>query len=173
MSRFGGEYHVARATGRCEATGAALEPGSICIATLSERPGDEGFDRKDYSLAAWEGGARPEGLFSFWKTIVPHPDARPSPLVDDSVLMDLFERLASDKRPQRIAFRFVLALILMRKKLLKFVGRSGAGEDERWLLHPRGAVADQPPTAVQNPNLNDEDVRELIDQLSEILQSDL
>src|SRR5207253_11002490 len=123
MSRFGTDYHVARSTGRCTATDQPLEPGTLCMATLCERPGDEGFDRRDFLLSAWEAGARPEGLFSYWKTIVPPPDAKPRLLVDDAVLVDLFERLASDERPQRVAFRFVLGLILMRKKQLKFVGR--------------------------------------------------
>jgi hypothetical protein len=175
MSRFGSEYQIAKATGRCESSGEPLEPGSVCVATLCDKAGEEGFDRKDFSLAAWEKGARPQGLFSFWKTTVPHPDARPNPLVDDSVLMDLFERLASDDRPQRVAFRFVLTLILMRKKLLKFVGRAAAegGPGEQWLMQPRGADPSLPPLAVRNPNLSDEDVREIIEQLSEILQSEL
>jgi len=175
MSRFGTDFHVARSSGRCTATNEPLTPGEICIATLCERPEDEGFDRKDYSLAAWEAGARPEGLFSYWKTVVPEPDAKPRLLVDDSVLMDLFERLASDERPQRAAFRFVLGLILMRKKLLKFTGRRSEAGIERWLLQPRTGAdqPEQPTIELINPNLADEDVRELIDQLSEVLQSEL
>jgi len=175
MSRFGTDYHVARSTGRCSATNDPLEPGTSCIAALCERSEDEGFDRMDYSLAAWESGARPNGLFSYWKTIVPNADERPKLLVDDAVLMDLFERLASDERPQRIAFRFVLGLILMRKKLLKFAGRKVEGSTERWLLQPRGGPDQQPPPTLEviNPQLLDQDVRELIDQLSEVLQSDL
>jgi hypothetical protein len=174
MSRFGTDYHVARSTGLCSATGEPLTPGEPCIAALCERPDDEGFDRKDYSIQAWESGARPDGLFSFWKTIVPEPDAKPRLLVDDAVLMDLFERLASDERPQRIAFRFVLGLILMRKKLLKFTGRKTDADPERWLLQTRGPAESNPPVfEVVNPQLADEDVRELIDQLSEVLQSEL
>jgi hypothetical protein len=173
MTRFGTDYHVARATGQCEATGEALQPGSACIATLCERETDDGLDRKDFSLSAWESGARPERLFSYWKTTVPEPDAKPHLLVDDTVLMDLFERLAGDERPQRVAFRFVLCLILMRKKLLKFAGRSGGTQAEQWLVQARRAAQEQPPMAVINPNLADDDVRDLIDQLSEILQSEL
>ena len=173
MTRFGTDYQVAHATGRCEATGEPLTPGSACIATLCERETDDGLDRKDFSLAAWESGARPERLFSYWKTIVPEPDAKPRLLVDDTVLMELFERLAGDERPQRVAFRFVLCLILMRKKLLKFAGRSGGAQAEQWLVTARGAAPEQPPMAVVNPNLSDDDVRGLIDQLSEILQSEL
>jgi hypothetical protein len=173
MTRFGTDYQVGHSTGRCEATGQALEPGCPCMATLCDREGDEGFDRRDFSLTAWESGARPERLFSFWKTIVPAPDAKPRVLVDDAVLIDLFERLAADERPQRVAFRFVLALILMRKKQLKFTGRTTEGDVERWLLQPRGAAAEQPPFVAINPNLADDDVRDLLDQLGEILQGEL
>ena len=173
MSRFGTDYQVARASGVCSETGQPLTPGVACIATLCERPHDEGFDRKDFSIGAWEAGARPEGLFSYWKTIVPPPDAKPRLLVDDTVLMDHFERLASDERPQRIAFRFVLGLILMRKKLLKFIGRDTQGSVERWILQGRGGEGEPPRFEVVDPHLADEDVRELMDQLSEVLQSEL
>src|SRR5688572_25517206 len=83
MSRFGAEYQISRATGRCAATDEPLAPGAICVATLCERTDDDGFDRKDFSLDAWESGARPQGLFSYWKTVVPKPDAKPRLLLDD------------------------------------------------------------------------------------------
>ncbi|MCI0364698.1 MAG: hypothetical protein L0Y44_09945 [Phycisphaerales bacterium] len=177
MSRFGTEYHIARSTGRCSATGQPLEPGSACIATLCERADDEGFDRRDFSLQAWEAGSRPPGLFSHWKTVVAPPGAKPRLLVDDEVLFDLFTRLAADDRPQRVAFRFVLGLILIRKKVLKFTGRRLDGEVERWLLQPKsssgGFESARPPVELVNPRLADDDVRQLIEQLSEILQSEL
>ncbi|MDY7107172.1 MAG: hypothetical protein SYC29_00910 [Planctomycetota bacterium] len=174
MSRFGTSYQIARSTGHCAATGERLEPGSVCIACLCEREEDEGFDRLDYSLQAWESGSRPPRLFSFWRTTISPPDDRRKLLVDDEVLMDLFERLADDERPQRAAFRFVLALILMRKRMLRFVGRKGGGEGEQewWLMRPRGEGSDRPPLEVLNPRLTDDDVRELTAQLGEVLHGD-
>ena len=173
MSRFGTNYQVARFTGLCARTGEPLEPGTECVATLCERIEDDGLDRQDFSLSAWEAGARPERLFSFWRTTVPEPRQRRKILLDDQVLMDLFEALAEDDRPQRVAFRFVLALILLRKRLLKFVGRTGEGENERWLMLPRKADPDRTPDEVVNPQLTDDDVRELTGQLQEILHSEL
>ncbi len=176
MSRFAADYQVARSTGLCAATGRTLQPGEPCIATLSDRVEDEGFDRADYSLQAWSGGNRPERLFSFWRATAPDPRHKPNMLVDDQVLMEVFERLADDDRPQRIAFRFVLTLILMRKKLLKFVGRERQagteGPQEHWLVHRRGDDPDASPQRVLNPHLADDDVRELTAQLSEVLQGE-
>ncbi len=176
MTRFGTDYHVARPTGRCAATGQPLEPGHACIATLCEQPDAEGLERRDYSAEAWADGLRPDGLFSYWRSVVPRPDDARGGLVDDEVLRDLFERLATDERPQRVAFRFVLGLILMRKRHLKFVGRVEAEEDgrpERWLMKYKGAEPHDPPIEVVNPRLSDDDVRDLTDQLSEILRSEL
>jgi hypothetical protein len=145
------------------------------MATLCERDGDDGLERKDLSLAAWEAGARPERLFSYWKTRVPEHQSRQRLLVDDEVLLNLFERLAEDPRPQRMAFRFVLMLILMRKRLLKYVGREGEAGTERWLLVRRGNAADAAaaPVAVVNPHLADDDIRQITDQLGEILQAEI
>ncbi|MHC5113499.1 MAG: hypothetical protein ACYTGP_03615 [Planctomycetota bacterium] len=175
MSRFGSQYQVSRSTGVCAATGEPLEPGGECVATLCEQSEGEGFDRQDFSVEAWEAGERPERLFSFWRTTVPVPGEKRKLLVDDSVLMDLFERLADDERPQRKAFRFVLALILMRKRLLRFVGRAEARDDApgRWKLRPKGADPESPPLEVEDPGLTDEDVRELTAQLGEVLQGEL
>jgi hypothetical protein len=150
-----------------------LEPGSACVATLSEREEDEGFDRLDYSVAAWQEGARPPRLFSYWRTVVPAPEERRRLLVDDQVLLDLFERLADDQRPQRVAFRFVLGLILLRKRKLKFAGRTGERGDQRWLLLRRPSEPGESPMEVVDPHLSDDDIRELTQQLSEVLQSEL
>lgn len=177
MSRFGTHYQVSRPTGRCAHTGEPMAPGTPCIATLIERSGDEGFERLDYSLAAWEEDVRPAGLFSYWKTTVPDPETKGRLLVDDQVLMDLFERLAEDERPQRVAFRFVLGLILMRKRLLRQVGRATRPEAQGgamvWLVQPKGAAPGSPPLEVVDPALNDDDVRALTEQLGEILTTEL
>ncbi|MCH8824701.1 MAG: hypothetical protein IH984_14475 [Planctomycetes bacterium] len=182
MSKYGSEYRVGRPTGVCAASGETLQPGDECIATLCERIEDEGFDRLDYCPREWESGTRPERLFSYWRTTVPASDAKEKILVDDSVLMDLFERLGQDKRQQRIAFRFILALILMRKRLLRYVRRGGGGDEgdagdkgdnEIWFMRPKGSDPDSPLIEVINPQLSEEDIRELSDQLTEVLQGEI
>jgi hypothetical protein len=98
------------------------------------------FVRIDFCEGCWNQGKRPEQLspaalglaeegqnaklamFSFWKTTMPLPQQKKKLLVDDSVLMDVFQRMEGKNEPQEVRFRFVLALILMRKRLLKYEG---------------------------------------------------
>lgn len=119
MTQFNAStYSIERTTGICAFTERVLEPHEHYIATLVE-DGDE-LVRVDISPEAWEAGKRPEHLFSYWKAVVPEPNEKKKTFVDDEVLLNLLERLADAEQPQRIAFRFVLTLILMRKKLLRY-----------------------------------------------------
>jgi hypothetical protein len=173
MSGLSVGYEIGRATGRCAQSGEVLAPAAPCVATLCERDGDEGFDRIDFSLAAWESGARPPRLFSYWKSVMPESNRRRQLLADDDVLMDLFRRLESDDRPQRMAFRFVLGLALMRKKLIRCVGRREEHGCERWLMTVRGGAPGDAPIEMVNPHLSDEDAKSIAEQLGDALQAEL
>lgn len=175
MTRFSASpsYDVARATGRCASTGAVIAPGETYIATLCERESDDGFDRLDYSMQAWERGDRPQRLFSSWRAVMPEPSRRAGAFVDDEVLLNLFHRLADDPQPQRIAYRFVLALILLRKRLLKHDSTQNRGEQVVWLMRLKGEPPETPPIEVADPRLTSEQVREVSDQLGEVLRGEL
>ncbi len=148
MSQFNATtFSIDRPTGQCAFTGRELEPGEDYIATLVETDSDEtaaaseggtastdskiasaeinvapdlGFRRLDVSLEAWEQGNRPDRVFAHWKAEVPQPNERKKVFVDNDVLLNLLRRLADADAPDRIAFRFVLALILMRKKMVRY-----------------------------------------------------
>ncbi len=187
MSRITGAYDLGRATGICAASGQPLEPGAPCVIALADAPDVESSNagtpsglflrRLEFSESAWDimtkERTRPAGLYCFWRTTWSGGQRR-SMLVDDETLIDIFHRLDSDERPQRVAFRFVLALLLVRKKLLRMVGhtrdKAADGADrELWLVVPRGSEPNTPPIAVVNPRLGEEDVREIANQLGEIM----
>ncbi len=171
MSRFGNSHGVSRPTGVCASSGELLEPGHSAMAALCEKVEDEGFERLDFSIQAWKGGERPDRLFSNWVYIVPEAGKKQDIQIDDAVLVDLFERLADDEKPQRVAFRYILALVLLRKRKLQLVGREELEEGEFWLLRFKGA--DGGPVKVKNPGIAEEEIQDLSEQLGEILQGDL
>ncbi|QDU71310.1 hypothetical protein [Mucisphaera calidilacus] len=188
-------YELPRATGSCASTGRAFEPGEPYFAALVEtetsaEPSSKpaapslGFARVDVSAEAWDSGYRPERLFSFWKTTQPEPNAKKSPWADDSVLLDLLERLADTEDRKRLALRHVITLVLMRKKLLRYDGaeKHDEGDETRtvWQLTPKLDPAKGPlgkwnedrQISVLDPGLTEDDVALLIEQLGQIVEID-
>jgi len=200
-------YEVPRTTGICAKTGRSLEPGETYFATLVEAPPEEqpeqsgkqdakqnaaaalGMQRLDVSYEAWENGFRPAHLFSYWKTVVPQPNEKKKLFVDDAVLMNLLRRLEDAEQQQRLAFRYVLALILMRKKLLRFdnTERDTAEQDgeqverEWWVFTPKqdvskghfGKWAEDDQIKVLDPHLDESQIEQVTHQLGEVLDGEL
>src|SRR5260370_33527591 len=110
-------YEVGRPGGKCAISGAEIAPDEKFIAALRENAA--GFERLDISLPCWEQFDK-KGIIAFWKTTMPRAEAKKKVFVDDEVLCGLFERLAETIEPSKLHFRFVLGLILMRKRMLVY-----------------------------------------------------
>ncbi len=198
MSQFNApSYEIPRTSGLCAATGAALEPGQSYYAALIELSEQEqseaktrgepinplGIKRLDYSAAAWESGQRPADaqVFCFWKSTVPQPQEKRRLFVDNSVLMNLLERLADAEDADKLAFRYVIALILMRKKLLRYDGAEKREGGEFWKLTPKldlskGPLGKWHPDTryeVLDPKLDESRIEQVTGQLGQILETDL
>ena len=159
------QWEVQRSNGQCEGTGKKLEPGEEYYAALVDNVSS--FERYDYCLEYWQ--EQQPKVFSYWKTRMPLPNQKKKMFVDDSVLINLFERLDDQKEPLKINFRFVLALILMRKKILKYEDSKKEGETEIWEMR---FVRDTKIHEVTNPNLDEEKIQEVSQELSTILQGE-
>ena len=164
-------YDVARPQGACAVCGERIEPESKFMAALRET--SQGFERLDVSLACWEKFDR-QNVVAFWKTTMPQPEAKKKLFVDDEVLCNLFERLADTQEPAKINFRFVLGLILMRKRLLMYETtlRDGSVNPEReiWVMRLKGR---ENTLDMVNPHLKEEQVQDVSRQLGEILNEEL
>lgn len=154
--------------GRCAVTNRQLIEGEAFYSVLFEDDAVEGgFRRVDYSLEAWDGV--PEGAFCSFKTQVPIREKRRRLLVDNDVLVNFFLRLADETNPLRVQFRFVLALILMRKKILRYDGCSKQEADEVWQMT---LTSDHSEHRVINPQLTEEQIEGVSGQLGAILHGD-
>lgn len=157
------EWEVARATGRCAVTGRSFAEGQAYYAALFENP--TGFERRDYSTESWTGP--PEGCFCYWRGRVPVRDKKGAVLTFDAeTLTRLFLNLEEEESEARQQFRFVLALLLMRKRLLRFEGSHREGDREYWQMR---LMADKSLHPVMNPRLTDEQVGRLSEQLKALL----
>jgi len=167
------QYEIARPTGVCAATGEAINPGDVMVATLAERQEDDGFERRDYSAEAWEKGARPAGMIGHWRTVMPEPGTEPKPFIDDDSLLGLFHQLEDAEEPSRLAFRFVLALMLLRKRMLRPAGMEKREGQSIMLVRargPEGWSADDPPIEVIDPGLDEQTLESVTEQLGQVIR---
>ena len=137
------------------------------MAALVETP--TGYGRVDLSLECWPGWDRRNAV-AFWQTVMPRPEQKQKLFVDDAVLCDLFERLGSADEPAKVNFRFVLGLILMRKRLVIYESTRNEAEREIWRVRMKGGEA---MLDLMNPKLDEERVRQVSQQLGEILLQEL
>ena len=127
---------------------------------------DEGnkFVRKDYSGEAWQGP--PEGTFSFWCGRVPAQNETRKLRIDDDLLIDCFQRLEGQTDPGRINFRYVVALLLMRRKRFKFEEVRPVGGQELLCLRCTRTNAQY---QVVNPRLTEVEMAAVQEEVFKVL----
>ena len=160
------DWEIKKTLGQCYGTGNEFEVGQEYFSTLVET--DEGFERRDFSVDYWE-QAKPS-VYCFWKTKMPDPQQKKQIFVDDEMLMTFFERLAEETDQDKVNFRFVLTLILMRKRKLKYDSSEIKDNHEIWSLRVTGENRN---VEVVNPHLTEEQIAELSLQMGQILQVDV
>ena len=162
-----GGYEVSRPQGVCAITGQPIAADEKFMAALRETP--QGFERVDVSMPAWAEFDRKD-VVAFWQTTMPKTEQKNKLFVDDEVLCQLFERLADVQEPAKLNFRFVLGLILMRKRLIVYEdARKEEGRDV-WVVRMKGK--DERLTLV-DPKLDEQQVTEVSQQLGEILNQEM
>ncbi len=160
------DWPISKSLGQCCATGRIIQPGEDYFAALVET--EDGLQRRDFCLDYWQQN-KPE-VFCFWKSRLHRPDEKRQIFIDDDMLFAFFERLATETEQQRLNFRFVLALILMRKRKLKYDASRSEVEKEIWRLRVVGSGEF---VEVVNTNLDQQQIEQLSSQLGQILQADL
>lgn len=161
------EYEVSRATGRCTVTGRVFAEGETFHSALFDTP--RGFERRDYSAEVWRGPPA-EALCHFQTKLPKKEDAKKKLFVDDDVLVNFFQRMAESTEPLKLRFRFVLSLVLLRKRLLKYERTIREEAGEFWEMR---LTRDKTLHRVFNPALDEVEIGELTGELSSILAGQL
>jgi len=161
------DWEIQRPLGQCCGTGQKIEPGQQYVAALVET--EQGLQRRDFCLQYWS-RQRPH-VYCYWKTTMPQHGQKRQIFVDDEMLLAFFERLAQESDPEKLAFRFVIALVLMRKRRLRYDSSRIENGTEIWRL--RVAGADKEFVEVKNPRLDDDRIEQLSSQIGTILQVEL
>jgi hypothetical protein len=156
------DYQIQPNTRRCTVTGRELQPGERFFTALLEE-GDH-FQRKDFSSEAWQGP--PAGTFSFWTGKVPLSQESFKPRFDDDLLEECFQRLEGQTEASKVNFRYVVALLLMRRKRLKFEQTVKEGTNETIYV---SCLRTGERYQLINPRLTDEEMVQVQEEVFKVL----
>ena len=132
-----GEYKYNRSTHQCFVLNRPLKEGEWYYSVILEC--GEDYKRRDYSVEGWT--EPPEGAIGYWKKQMPIAGSKKLVLAPAEVLIDLLRQM--EQFPDKAKIRYLLALMLMRKRLIRPASPMRAGtksqKDESQL-----EVTDQP-----------------------------
>ena len=162
-----GQWIVPKPAGVCAVSGRAIAPGEKFMAGVRETVA--GIERIDVSLDCWD-QADKRDLLASWHTVMPRVEEKKKLLVNDEVLCTLFERLADATEPAKMNFRFVLGLILMRKRQVIYDQTRREDGRDIWVVRMKGR---QDTLELIDPKLNAEQTMEVSQQMGQILNEEL
>ena len=146
----------------CVACARTFEVGETFRAYLYEA--ESGYARRDYCLGCTP-PSEPVPLGS-WKTRRPQPIEGKALRFDAEAIYTFFERLEDATEPRQVQFRFVLALLLWRKKVLVLEHTHESDGAEYWEFHaPKLNVTHR----VERPTLDEQQLEDLSNQLEQLL----
>ncbi len=160
------EWEIKKPLGQCSGSGKKIEYDEEYFAALVET--GQGLERRDFCVDYW-GQNKPQ-VYCYWKTKLPRPDQKKQVFIDDGMLMSFFERLATETEQEKVNFRFVLGLVLMRKRKLKYDSSKTEDGKEIWRLRIAG---EREIVEVINPHLDEQQIQQLSLQVGQILQVEL
>ena len=120
-------YTLKRSSQKCSKTDRLLEPGDVYYSVLIED--GAGIERIEISAEAWDG--EPENAIGWWKARVPKLDNTKVYWAPPKVIVEYFDRLMGSE--QHDNFKYVMALLLLRKRLARQVDSVLEESDEQIL----------------------------------------
>lgn len=123
------DYEVHRCTRRCSVTGRELAEGESFYSALVSDGGQ--VRRLDYCQQAWPGP--PENSLGWWKSQIPKKEAQRAKLAPNDVLWRYFVEI--EGQPGLGDVLYVLALLLVRRRVLKLESTEDAASGETLVLY--------------------------------------
>ena len=155
-------YQIQGPARQCAATNRELRAGEKFFSVLLDEAGK--FVRKDYAADAWPGP--PVGSVAYWSGRIPEGGRPVKPTINDELLLDCFEHLTDTTEPARLNFRYVVALLLMRRKRLKFEdARKQAGRETLILRDAKSGQRHE----VADPQLGEAEMDAVRDEVFRVL----
>jgi hypothetical protein len=159
------EWNIQSRALQCAVSGRPFMKGDRVYSALYWRDGQ--YTRVDLSEEAWNARNENIGPVSSWQTdfVPPAPPAPEALKKDDAE--SLLRRLAAENAPATLNARYILALMLERKKVLRQIERQRPGEGLSVLVYehlPSGEV-----WLIEDPGLKLGELKAVQDEVAHLL----
>ncbi len=157
------DLKMPRRSDACQACGHAFGGGDRLQALLFEI--SAGYERRDFCIDCTPPELAAAALAT-WKTRRPAEVSRKAVPIDREAIHAFFQRLEEDQAPEKRQFRFVLSLLLWRKRVLKLDQADATPEGEVWRF---STVRGDKTYSVARPALDEDQLDQLSQQLEALL----
>ena len=125
---YSSAVNVPKPSKTCSVTRREIKPGEAIFSALFEEPG--GVRRVDYAAENWTGP--PPHAAGWWQSTVPVVNEKKVKLAQNEILLELFEELAA--QPDKLDVRYVLTLLLIRRRLFRYEREEEVETGEKTLI---------------------------------------
>ncbi|RKY29333.1 MAG: hypothetical protein DRP79_00615 [Planctomycetota bacterium] len=173
------DWKIGKSRGQCCGCNREFAAGEDFYSALYDH-GVE-FERRDFCESCWkdagiresapQSGERTnseERPFSHWRTVVGEKPKKRG--IDLELVKDVFDRLKEDEDPTHLKIRYFLSLILMRKRLFRYL-RTESGEDGEYMVVT--ASKQKTEYRIRNPNLTQGELTDVKAELENLLDMEL
>lgn len=116
------DLKIHRPRGTCAVSDRAFVPGEVFHSALIRTAA--GLERIDIAAEAWTGS--PTGTLAAWRSAYPTADSGGPELAPVDVLLDVLDEL--ERNPDDAAVRYLLALQLVRRRVLRIIDAAPTAE---------------------------------------------
>ena len=117
--------------------------------------------------ACFQDADRRGSPFSWWSGIVPEPEKKKA-VFDLAVAKEFLQRLLRENDPARASLRYLLTLLLLRKRVVALVGQEGADDAE--VLTIRVPPDEETVHEIPCPELDEAETERLREELGRLFE---
>ena len=158
------QWNIRSRAHQCAVTGQPFEDGEkhYTAIYLDKDTGD--YTRRDVSLSAWEEDQKTQPPYSFWKSVYVKnvADAKPE-LTQRESPMEMLQRLIEEGNPNTENARYILTLMLERKRILSPTAVKDT-EEGRMLVYENKKTGEV--FIVRDPELRLNEIESLQDEVA-------
>ncbi len=114
----------------CSVTNRQFADGEVYYSALFDVPAEESYERRDFSEEAWKEQKGELKPFSYWRSVYEAPSAAAGrqEVVEKESAEDLLRRLIEEDEAHTDNARYILAIMLERRKILRETDTQSLGQ---------------------------------------------